>query len=172
MRKTAMVVLLAVPAVARAQVPTQAGQDAYATIAEVVRILEADSGTDWSKVNLEALRKHLVDMNEVTLRAVSRAANVPGGARFEVTGTGATTESIRRMLGAHAPMLDQMPEFRTATEEIPGGVRLTVVAEGAGDTAMEAKIRGLGFIGLLTVGAHHAVHHLALARGESMAHHH
>jgi hypothetical protein len=163
--------LLAGPASAGAQTPTQAGQDAYAAIAEVVRILEADAGTDWSKVNLEALRQHLVDMNQVTLRAVSRATNVPGGARFEVTGQGTTAESIRRMLGAHAPMLDQMTEYRATSENIPGGVRLTVLAEGTGDTATESWIRGLGFIGLLTVGAHHAVHHLALARGESMAHH-
>ena len=32
--------------------PTLAGQDAYAAVAEVVRILEADSTTDWSRVTL------------------------------------------------------------------------------------------------------------------------
>lgn len=36
--------------------PTRAGQEAFATIAEIVRLLDADSTTDWSKVDLEALR--------------------------------------------------------------------------------------------------------------------
>jgi len=173
MRKTIVVAaLLTVPVVAEAQLPTLAGQDAYAAVAEVVRLLEADPATDWSKVNLEALRQHLIDMNEVTLRALARPTPVSGGAQFDVTGQGPTVGAIRRMLGAHAPMLDGMAAYRALSEEIPGGVRLTVRAERPGDGATETKIRGLGFIGLLTVGAHHAVHHLALARGESMAHHH
>ena len=35
--------------------PTMPGQDAFGAIQEIVRILEADPKTDWSKVNLEAL---------------------------------------------------------------------------------------------------------------------
>ena len=34
-----------------------------------MRILEADPTTDWSKVNIGALREHLIDMDEVTMRA-------------------------------------------------------------------------------------------------------
>ena len=49
--------------------PTMAGQDAFGAIQEIVRILEADPKSDWSKVDLEALRQHLIDMNELTLRA-------------------------------------------------------------------------------------------------------
>lgn len=173
MRKTIVVtLLLTVPAAAGAQLPTQAGQDAYAAVAEVVRLLEADPATNWSKVKLEALRQHLIDMNDVSLRAVARQTPVTGGARFEVTGQGTTAGAIRRMLGAHAPMLDGLGDYSAVSEEIPDGVRLTVRAERSGDSATETKIRGLGFIGLLTVGAHHAMHHLALARGEEMAHHH
>ena len=41
----------------------------HGAIGEIVRILEADPKTDWSKVNLEALRQHLIDMNEVALHA-------------------------------------------------------------------------------------------------------
>jgi len=50
-------------------VPKEPGQDAFGTIQEIVQILEADPKTDWSKVNLEALRQHVIDMNEVTLKA-------------------------------------------------------------------------------------------------------
>jgi hypothetical protein len=36
--------------------PTMPGQDAFGAIQEIVRILESDPKTKWSKVNLEALR--------------------------------------------------------------------------------------------------------------------
>ena len=49
--------------------PTMPGQDAFGAIQEIVRILESDPKTKWSKVNLEALRQHLIDMSEVTLKA-------------------------------------------------------------------------------------------------------
>ncbi|MFX5914869.1 hypothetical protein ABTE45_18800, partial [Acinetobacter baumannii] len=49
--------------------PTQPGQSAFAAILEIVALLEADPATDWSKVNIEALRQHLIDMDNVTLRA-------------------------------------------------------------------------------------------------------
>lgn len=151
---------------------TRPGQDAYAALAEVVRILEADPSTDWSRVDLEGLRQHLVDMNDVTLRARVVQAAVPGGARMDITGEGRTAEAIRRMVGAHAGQLEAAPEFRARVEEIPGGVRLVVTAERAGDAGVEAKIRGLGFIGLLTYGDHHGPHHLAMARGGQGGHAH
>ena len=155
-----------------AATPTQPGQDAYAAIAEVVRLLEADSTTDWSHVNLEALRRHLIDMNLVTLRAASRAQPLADGLQMDVTGDAETAAAIRRMLSEHAPMLDAMPDYTASVSEIPGGMRLTVRAERPGDARTIAKIQGLGFIGLLTVGAHHAPHHLALALGQPMSHGH
>ncbi len=155
-----------------ARTPALPGQDAYAAIAEVVSILEADSATDWSRVNLEALRQHLIDMNAVTLGAAVRQSEIPGGLLMEVTGDGRTGDAIRRMLGAHAPMLDGLADYSAASVEIPRGSRLTVRARRPGDARTVARIRGLGFIGLLTEGAHHGPHHLALARGEAMSHGH
>ena len=38
---------------AAAGTPAMPGQDAFGAIAEVVRLLDADPRTDWSKVNLE-----------------------------------------------------------------------------------------------------------------------
>jgi hypothetical protein len=147
-----------------------AGQDAYAAIAAIIAQLEADSTTDWSKVNVEALRQHLVVMNDVTLGARSVQASIGGGARMDVTGDGRVAASIRAMLHAHAPELDRMGLYRATVEDIPRGARLTVTAADPADARTVAKIRGLGFIGLLTLGAHHAQHHLALARGEAMSH--
>jgi len=51
--------------------PRMVGQDAFGAIREIVRILDADPKTDWSKVDLEALRQHLIDMNEVNATAMS-----------------------------------------------------------------------------------------------------
>ena len=142
--------------------PKEPGQSAFAAIAEVVAILQADPTTDWSRVDLEALRQHLRDMDDVTMRADVVARAIPGGMQFDVTGTGRVREAIRRMLEAHAPMLTAMPEWEASTARLAHGVRLTVTSPAP---ALQAQIRGLGFIGMLTQGAHHTTHHLAIARG-------
>ena len=59
-----------------------------------------------------------------------------------------------------------MPEWTARTEPIPGGLRLTVTARDAEDARTVARIRGLGFVGLLVQGGHHGPHHLAMAKGE------
>jgi hypothetical protein len=151
--------------------PTSAGQEAFGAIQEIVRILEADPRTDWTKVDLERLRQHLIDMNDVTLRAEVKATPIAGGLSMEVTGTGRTQEAIRRMVVPHAVELNQMPLWTARTDSIPGGVRLTVVGKQAGDTRTADRIRGLGFIGLLVQGAHHQPHHLGMAKGEALPGH-
>ena len=153
-------------------VPTMPGQDAFGAIAEVVQMLDADPSADWSKVDLERLRQHLMDMNEVVLRSQVKQSQVPGGLVMDVTGTGRTEQAIRAMLVPHAAELDRLPAFAAKTEPIPGGLRLTVTAKAPDDAKAVARLRGLGFIGLLTAGAHHGPHHLAMAKGESLAHSH
>lgn len=152
--------------------PTLPGQDAFGAIQEIVRILEADPATDWGKVDLERLRQHLIDMNEVTLHANVKAEQVAGGLRMDVTGTGRAEQAIRAMVGPDSHELDQMKEWSAKTEEIPSGLRLTVTAKDPTDTKTIARIRGLGFIGLLVQGNHHQPHHLAMAKGELSGHSH
>ena len=151
--------------------PALPGQDAFGAIAEIVRILDADPATDWTKVDLERLRQHLIDMNEVVLRSVVRQTPVPGGLAMEITGTGRTEEAIRAMVMPHASELDRTPSFAAKTETIPGGVRLTVVARKPDDATVVARLRGLGFAGQLTEGGHHQPHHLAMARGQALTGH-
>ena len=74
--------------------PTQTGQGAFATIQEIVAILMADPETDWSRVDIDALRRHLVDMNAVTLRAKVVNTPIEGGMRFDVTGEGEVRDLI------------------------------------------------------------------------------
>ena len=68
--------------------PPMPGQDAFGAIQEIVQILDADPKTDWSKVDLEALRQHLIDMDEVTLSADAAAKRGGGSLEIAVTGTG------------------------------------------------------------------------------------
>jgi hypothetical protein len=164
--------LLVTPSLASSQTPTQSGQAAYAAIAEVVSLLEADPNTDWTKVNVEALRQHLIDMDEVTLRSKATQRNVAGGLEMDVTGPAATADAIRRMLTSHAAMLEMGDTYHATTTEIPDGARLSVTARDTSDAKTIAKIRALGFAGIITEDNHHARHHIALARGESMGHMH
>lgn len=150
--------------------PAQAGQAAFAAITQVVRVLEADSSTDWSHVDLEALRQHLIDMDLVTLRSRVRQQAVPGGLSMEITGQEDVAGAIRRMVGMHATVLPGAGPWRYTTSEIAGGMRLVVTATEPGDAALVSRIRGLGFIGMMTEGEHHAEHHLMLARGMGMGH--
>jgi len=155
----------------RVAAPTLPGQDAFGAVQEIVRMLEADPTTDWSKVDLERLRQHLIDMNDVTLRSEVRATTVPGGLTMDVTGTGRTEQAIRRMVVPHTVELNNMSQWSARTEEMTGGLRLTVTAKNPDDTKTVARIRGLGFIGLLVQGAHHQPHHLAMAKGEEIPGH-
>ena len=67
------------------------------------------------------------------------------------------------MIPAHAAELDHRPGWAAKSEPSADGIILTVTSS---DPQQTARIRGLGFIGLLASGSHHQQHHLAMARGE------
>jgi hypothetical protein len=147
--------------------PLEPGQSAFGAIQEIVALLEADPATDWSRVDIEALRRHLIDMNAVTLDAEVAAEPIPGGARFTAGGTGRVRDSIRRMVMAHAATMAGGGGWMFAAQEAPDGAVLTVTTA---DPAGVAEIRALGFIGVLTRGMHHQTHHLMIAAGGSPHH--
>ena len=142
--------------------PTMPGQDAFGTIQEVVQMLEADPATDWSKVNIGALREHLIDMNEVTLRAVASERALDDGIEITMTGEGRTLGAIKRMVPAHARELGRIG-WNAKADELPNGVKLTVTST---DPKQVTKLKALGFMGIMVQGAHHRLHHLAMAKGE------
>jgi hypothetical protein len=100
--------------------PSEPGQAAFTAIQEIVAILVAEPATDWSRVDVEALRRHLIDMDNVTLRAEVATTPSPDGMRYTVSGTGAVRESIRRMVRAHAETMSSVNG-------------MTILAEGRGD---------------------------------------
>jgi hypothetical protein len=142
-------------------IPTQAGQGAFAALQEIAEILEADPATDWSKVDLEALRRHLIDMDDVTLAAEATAEPLTDGMRFTITGADEVAQSIRRMVTAHAATMNGAGGWSFAAAPTATGAILTVHVP----PQDLAKLRGLGFIGVMTRGMHHQAHHLMIARG-------
>jgi hypothetical protein len=148
----------------QASLPAQPGQDAFGAIQEVVQMLQADPHTDWRRVNLEALRTHLIDMNEVTLNAAAVAENLNNGIRVAVTGPGRTRDAIQRMVPAQAAQLNGYRGWHTDTSPLPDGVLLTVTAP---QPAEAQRLHALGFIGVMAQGGHHQAHHWALANGRA-----
>lgn len=146
--------------------PSLAGQDTFAAIQEIVTLLEADPSTDWAKVDIKALREHLIDMNALMLNSEVVEDSIPGGLEIIVGGLARSGEAVRRMVPPHSQMLNQIKGWNARSELLPDGrIRLTVTAD---KTDEVRHIRGLGFLGLMVKGAHHQSHHLSIARGEPM----
>ena len=82
-----------------------------------------------------------------------------------VTGSGRTLAAIQRMVPDHAREIDGMHGWTVRAAALSDGMELTVTAK---DPAEVQKIRGLGFMGIMVQGSHHQIHHLAMAKGESL----
>jgi len=144
-------------------IPKEVGEAGFAAIAEIVSMLVADPKTDWSKVDIDSLRGHLVLMNSLVTGAKVQEQAIPSGVRFNVTGSKTVLSAVQQMVPAHAAELNKMAEFTVTTKAIEDGVALIVTGQ---SKAVEAKIKGLGFFGLMATGSHHQMHHLAMARGQ------
>ncbi|MGH1355422.1 MAG: hypothetical protein ACRBBS_10125 [Thalassovita sp.] len=139
--------------------PVETGQAAFAAIQEIVEYLRADPKTDWSKVDIDALRAHLVDMDNVTMRAEVKPQPIEGGMAFLVSSEDPEViGSIQRMVLAHAQVMNGVDGLQMRAVERPYGAMLGV--EGDAD-----RINGLGFFGIMATGMHHQAHHLAIAQG-------
>ncbi len=140
------------------------GQSVFGTVQEAIRRLEADSTTDWSQVDMAALRQHLLDMERVAMHvAVEEQMPIDGGVRLRVRPTQeAARASLDRVLDAHPHMLRQETGWTMAVTEDDDAYVLRVTTP---DSPEVEKIRGLGYIGLLAYGQHHQRHHWHLVRG-------
>lgn len=152
--------------------PPPSGSPIFDAIGAQVAMLDRDSTTDWSKVNLEELRQHLIDMNDVMMNAVATQKPVEGGVTLTITGSGRTIGAIQRMVVNHMTTLQASGKYVTKVTKIKDGVTATVTAPPPASEKAVARIRGLGFSGLMTEGMHHMRHHGSMARGDSMPHMH
>lgn len=144
---------------------TAPGNDAFAAIQEVVEKLLTDPNTDWSRVNLEPLRQHLVDMHNFTLNVqVTAQKPIDGGVEYTVKPTTAgAVDSLARLFSAHPAILKQESGWDMTAAKNPDG---SYTARVTGSKPQDAaKIRGLGYIGTIAFGKHHQAHHWQMATG-------
>ena len=153
---------VAAPVSNATSVLSEPGQDAFAALSEVVRVLEADPTTDWSKVDLMGLREHLRDMDRLVGDAVVSTTALPDGLRMSITGDAETVAAVRRMVPAHAAELAKDERWSVVATTTDEGAELTVKSA---DPSVVARIKGLGFFGLMASQDHHREHHYAMARG-------
>ena len=144
---------------------TEPGQGAFAALSEIVRILSADMTTDWSRVNFSGLREHLVDMDKLITETEVREEAIEGGLKMHIALAGRQGEAALRMLPAHSSFMSMETAWASDLEQSGNTFIWSVTTSKAAEVA---KIRALGFFGIMATGDHHRAHHLALARGESV----
>ncbi len=141
--------------------PTEPGQGAFAAISEIVTLLSADPHTDWDAVDIDALRDHLVDMDNLVTHTEVTAKTVEGGLEMTVSLAGVGGLAASRMVPAHGPVLAAETGWNVDLQTGDEALIWTVTSDN--DTA---KIRALGFYGLMATGDHHREHHIGMAKGQ------
>lgn len=145
------------------QLPSEGGQATFSALIEIVAMLEADPSTDWSQVDISALREHLLDMNHLILDT-SATTDVTGDRqiRFDVLGSDASIASIHRMVPTHSRFVAQSRGWRIEPKLSDTGASVTITVD---DDAELARLRALGFYGFMALESHHQAHHFQIVRG-------
>jgi hypothetical protein len=146
-------------------IPSEPGDGSFAAIIEIVAMLSADPDTDWTRVNIDGLRDHLVDMNQLVVGASVRSEPLPNGLRLRIGTAGRPGEAASRMVPAHATFLESETGWQSNIVHEGDEIVWTVTAAEAGTIA---RIKALGFFGLMATGDHHRMHHIAMARGSEV----
>lgn len=145
---------------------SEAGNDAFGTIQEVIQKLINDPDTDWKKVNIEALRKHLQDMHDMTLNVeVISQTPIPNGLKAIIRPTTQRAEqALDRVFAAHPGQLQRETGWTMQVTKSAKQYSLVITSKDSSDAD---KIRGLGYIGLMAYGNHHQPHHWGMATGNN-----
>lgn len=144
--------------------PTEPGDASFAAISEIVKILAQDPDTDWERVDIDALRVHLVDMTQLILGASVETEEIPNGLRMTISRSGRPGEAASRMVPAHGPVLASETGWSSIVVSNERSITWTVTDPEDGDVS---QIISLGFFGLMATGDHHRAHHIAIAKGVS-----
>ncbi len=144
---------------------TESGTDPFATLQEVIAALEANPDTNWEKVNIEALRLHLVEMQDMTTNVDVKQQYIDNGFQVVVMPTtNRAVKSLIRVLSGHPAQMKAETGWDMQVQNNDGVFTLTVTTDNAKDIA---KLRGLGYIGVMAYGNHHQPHHWAMASGDN-----
>ena len=144
---------------------TESGTDPFATLQEVIDALESNTRTNWEKVNIEALRLHLVEMQDMTINVDVKQQHIDNGFQAVVSPTTSNAvKSLTRVLSGHPAQMKAETGWDMQVQINNSVFTLTVTTDNAKDVA---KIRGLGYIGVMAYGNHHQPHHWAMASGDN-----
>lgn len=145
--------------------PEEGGQATFAALNEIVSMLEQDTKTDWSAVDLDGLHAHLLDMNHLILNTET-TKSILGDTQiqFDVQGTAESIPSIHRMVPAHSRFIAQSRGWVIEPELNDGGAILTITVA---DASTVNRINALGFYGFMSLDSHHQAHHYQMATGVS-----
>ena len=144
---------------------TESGTDPFATLQEVIAALESNTNTSWEKVNIEALRLHLVEMQDMTINVDVKQRHIDNGFQAVVLPTTSrAVKSLTRVLSGHPAQMKAETGWDMQVQINNSVFTLTVTTDNAKDVA---KIRGLGYIGVMAYGNHHQPHYWAMASGDN-----
>lgn len=144
---------------------TEPGNDIFGAIQEVVQKLEENPDTDWSQVNMEGLRQHLLDMKAFTEEVEVLTENQVGKG-IEITvrpQSERAVQALEKLFSMHPDMIQKEKGWDMNAKQVGNKWILTCTTE---DETEVEKIRALGYIGLLAEGAHHQLHHWRIATGK------
>lgn len=141
------------------------GQAIFGALREVTDRLEREPPADWSRVSLDRLREHLLQMDRLFREAEVETVAVEDGARFLVRGGPAVLDAARTMGRAHMPLLEGDLLASSSVRDLdPETVEIRVAAA----AAELPRLRALGLFGLLSLGGdHHGIHHWRMATGDA-----
>jgi len=145
---------------------TEPGNDIFGTIQETISALEADPATNWEKVDIEALRRHLLDMKAFTEEVeVLNKKDLSKGVQFLVHPQNKRAQlALKHLFAMHPSMLKKEKGWDMNTRlQQNGNWLVSCTSTNPEDVA---KIRALGYIGLIAEGAHHQLHHWMIATGK------
>ncbi|WP_223479697.1 hypothetical protein [Oricola indica] len=143
------------------ELPSEPGQGAFAALAEISTMLRSDPETNWSKVRLDALRDHLIDMDMLISESLVAYLPVEDGIKIVIDLSLPGNAAAGRMVPAHALVLAVETGWSSQIALDDTQIVWTVI-----DADELATIRALGFFGLMATGNHHRAHHLAIAQGK------
>ena len=144
----------------------EAGNAIFGTIQETIKALDADPNTNWEKVDMDGLRQHLIDMENFTSGVdVLSQKNIEKGAEIVIRAKSeAAHHSLDRALKAHPSMMASETGWTMGVKQNKEQFTLTIETQ---KPAEVARLRALGYIGVMALGDHHQVHHWMMASGSN-----
>ena len=144
----------------------EAGNAIFGTIQETIKMLDTDPNTNWEKVDLEGLRQHLIDMENFTTGVdVLSQKNIAKGAEIVIRAKSEEAHhSLERALKAHPSMMESETGWTMGVKQNKERFTLTIETQ---KPAEVARLRALGYIGVMALGDHHQVHHWMMASGSN-----